>query len=394
MSYSFYLFNRDAWDDPRSMLNQSDNLGRARTGDQITLRNPESGQVVTVRGDGLADSPSAARGLSQTYTISGRSFGAGSSVEMDYGFIVRDSNGIDYFVGKVKVSVLADSLYNGSVMSEGWNPVTQEWVGPPPIGTTFTLISVGNDYPGGFNPWQRGGGGLREGPTAFNPYSNDVRLGSGVAAPVLKTGFFPFCFAAGTLIETETGPRLIEELLPGDRILTCDAGLQELRWVGRRHISSDVFSRMPKWCPVRISAGALGAGLPKRDMMVSPQHRVLIRSRIAQRMFDADELLVAAKDLVGLEGIARADDITQVDYIHLMFDAHRIVLAEGAPMESFYLGPMVLRSLDIATRNELLELFPYMENETAAFARPVVTGGPARNLVSRHQRNAQPLVFA
>jgi hypothetical protein len=129
-------------------------------------------------------------------------------------------------------------------------------------------------------------------------------------------------------------------------------------------------------------------------MMVSPQHRVLIRSRIAQRMFDADEVLVAAKDLVGLPGIARADDITQVDYIHLMFDAHRIVLAEGAPMESFYLGPMVLRSLDIATRNELLELFPDMENESAAFARPVVTGGPARNLVSRHQRNAQPLVFA
>lgn len=70
MSYSFYLFNRDAWDDPRGMLNKSDNLGKAKTGDQITLGNPESGQVVTVRGDGLADSPTAARGLSQSYTIS------------------------------------------------------------------------------------------------------------------------------------------------------------------------------------------------------------------------------------------------------------------------------------------------------------------------------------
>lgn len=394
MSYSFYLFNRDAWDDPNGMLRSNDNTGSAAVGDQITLQTPESGQVVTVAGDGIADSRSVAGGLTEDYTISGTSFAAGTFIEMDYGFVVRDSNGIDYFIGKVKVDTSTDSLYNGSVMSEGWNPVTQEWVGPPPIGTTFTLISVGNDYPGDFNPWQRFGGGIRNGATTFTPYSNDVRLGDGVTAPVLKTDFFPICFAAGTLIETETGPRLIEELVPGDRIVTCDAGLQTLRSVGRRHIRSDVLSRMPKWWPVRIKAGALGAGLPKRDVMVSPQHRVLIRSRIARRMFDADEVLVAAKDLVGLAGIARADDVMDIVYIHLMFDAHRIVLAEGAAMESFYLGPLVLRSLDFATRNELLELFPEMEKETVAFARPVVTGGPARNLVSRHQRNAQPLVFA
>lgn len=394
MSYSFYLFDRDAWDDPLNFLADSNNRGENTSG-QITLANPSAGQVVEVNNDGIADKSSVAGGLSQDYTISGVFFPAGSKIEMDYGFVVRDENGIDYFIGKIKVAGTTDTRYNGSVMTQGWDPVAQEWVGPPAIGSTFTLISVDDKtYPGDFNPWQRGDGGLREGPTAFKPYSNDVALGHCVNAPVLDTDFFPICFAAGTLIETATGLRPVETLVAGDLVRTSDEGLQPLIWVGRRKLNLADLERRPKWRPVRIRAGALGDGFPRRDMMVSPQHRILVRSRIARRMFDSAEVLVAAKDLVGMPGIAPADDLTKVVYVHLLFEKHQIIFADGTPTESFYIGPMALGALDSAARRELLELMPDLARNPSVFARVVVRGKMAQKLAERHQKNSRHLIEA
>lgn len=393
MSFTFYLFDRDAWSDPQGMLRDDNNTGDAGVGNTITLMNPSEGQVVTVNGNGIADSQTVASGLSEQYSISGVTFGPGTSIEMDYGFVVRDENGIDYFIGKVKVSNTTDTRYNGSIMTQGWDAVANEWVGPPFIGSTLTLISVDDStYPGAFNPWQRGDQGVRDGPTDFDPYSNDVRLGEGVAAPVLDTGFFPICFTAGTLIETEQGLRAVETLVAGDKVLTRDDGLQPLIWVGRRQLSERELRSTPKWRPIRIAANALGDGLPRRDVEVSPQHRVLVRSRIAQRMFDTEEVLVAAKELVAMPDIDRADDLTEVTYFHLMFDTHQIVFAEGAEMESLFIGPMTLATFDSAARREVVTLMPQITSVASDPARPILRGGPARGLLRRHERNDRPLV--
>ncbi len=393
MSFTFYLFDRDAWDDPFDMLRDSNNSGDANTGQQISLTNPSAGQTVTVNGNAIADSSSVAGGLSQSYTISGRTFAAGQSIEMDYGFVVRDDNGIEYFIGKVKVSGSTDTDYNGSIMTQGWDPVAQQWVGPPPIGTTFTLVEIDDStYQGAINPWARTAGGVRDGSSRFNPYSNDVRLGEGVAAPVLDTGFFPLCFVAGAMIQTQDGLRAVETLLAGDMVVTADNGPQALVWTGQRQVSAQDLQKHPKWRPIRIATGALGDGLPTRDVLVSPQHRVLVRSRVALRMFDTREVLIAAKDLVGLPGITLAEDVTDVHYVHLMFDAHQIVFADGAPMESFYVGPMSLATLDCATRREILTLMPGATTTPVDFARPVVRGGSARKLADRHGKNAHSLI--
>src|SRR5690606_18039618 len=79
------------------------------------------------------------------------------------------------------------------------------------------------------------------------------------------------CFARGTLIETVRGAIAVEELTLGDLIRTLDSGYQAIRWIGCRKLGSNELAASPKLQPVRIKAGALGAGLPLRDLVVSPQ---------------------------------------------------------------------------------------------------------------------------
>ncbi|MDT9694193.1 Hint domain-containing protein, partial [Streptomyces sp. P9(2023)] len=86
-------------------------------------------------------------------------------------------------------------------------------------------------------------------------------------------------------------------------------------------------------------AGALGAGVPARDLVVSPQHRVLVGSRIAQRLFGCGEALVAARHLLGLAGVSVDHPAGGLTYLHLGFEHHEIVRSEGMWTESFFPGP-------------------------------------------------------
>jgi len=147
------------------------------------------------------------------------------------------------------------------------------------------------------------------------------------------------CFAAGTLITTQDGVVAVQNLRVGDKVMTVDHGLQAVRWVGCRRISAAEMAANAALVPVAIRAGALGGGLPNRDLRVSQQHRMLVRSKIANRMFGAQEVLVAAKHLVGLPGIDYVDDAQGVVYCHFLCDQHEVVLAEGAQTESLFTGP-------------------------------------------------------
>ncbi|WP_022704177.1 Hint domain-containing protein [Pseudorhodobacter ferrugineus] len=166
------------------------------------------------------------------------------------------------------------------------------------------------------------------------------------------------CFTAGTLIETAEGPRDCADLVEGDLIWTRDGGLQPVRWIGRRRVEVAEMAGNEKLCPVRIAAGALGAGVPERDLLVSRQHRMVVSSDLAQQVCGAGEVLLPAIRLVGLPGIVIDTDVGAVDYIHLLFDSHQIVFAEGAPSESLLLGAEALRMLPQAAREEIETLFP------------------------------------
>jgi Ca2+-binding RTX toxin-like protein len=165
------------------------------------------------------------------------------------------------------------------------------------------------------------------------------------------------CFTPGTLIATPRGEKLVEELQVGDRVITRDNGIQEIRWVGHKAITGRELLGSPHLKPVVVKAGSLGNGLPERDMMLSPNHRVLVANAQTQLYFDESEVLAAVKHLVGTPGVQELD-VLSTTYIHFMFDRHEVVLSNGAWTESFQPGDMSLKGVGNAQRTEIFELFP------------------------------------
>ncbi len=176
----FFVLDKAAWTDPNAMLRDDNNDGSANTGDTITL-STYSGQTVGVDGTRIEDAGLA--DLVEPVTLNGETFATGTDVQMDYGFVVEDGDGIQYFVGKIDFGG-GSSGWDGSVITAGWDPVAQTWVDPPAAGTEFTLISV----PSGQAPWDGTSTSSNVSNTTLGPYSNDVRLGDGIDAPIVQSG--------------------------------------------------------------------------------------------------------------------------------------------------------------------------------------------------------------
>ncbi|MEM5475050.1 Hint domain-containing protein [Pacificibacter sp. AS14] len=165
------------------------------------------------------------------------------------------------------------------------------------------------------------------------------------------------CFTPGTAIATPQGEVGAETLKEGDKVFTRDNGVQEIRWVGQKDVTELDFACQESLAPVLIQKGALGNGLPQRDLMVSPQHRVLLNSERAQLYFEEREVLAPAVHLVGMPGISRARP-ARTSYVHFMCDNHEVVLSNGAWTETFQPGEASLKGLQSAQRDEVFSLFP------------------------------------
>lgn len=170
------------------------------------------------------------------------------------------------------------------------------------------------------------------------------------------------CFTPGTTIATPRGDKPVEQLRAGDRIITRDNGIQEIRWLGRKDIAGRNLIGAPHLRPVLIKAGSLGHGLPEQDMVVSPNHRMLVASDLTQLYFDEPEVFAAAKHMVGAAGV-HVIDMMKVSYIHFMFDRHEVVLANGAWTESFQPGDYSLMGIGNSQRLEIMELFPDLKQD-------------------------------
>ncbi len=137
-------------------------------------------------------------------------------------------------------------------------------------------------------------------------------------------GNYTVCFLAGTLIATPAGERPVEMIAAGDLVLTADGRAAPVRWVGRQTVVT-LFADPLRTFPVRIAAGALGDGLPTRDLFVSPDHALLL-----------DDVLVQAGALVNGTTITRVEAMPdRFTYFHVELEDHALILAEGTPAESF-----------------------------------------------------------
>lgn len=175
------------------------------------------------------------------------------------------------------------------------------------------------------------------------------------------------CVLRGTLIATSDGDRRVEELRPGDLILLHDGRTEPVSWIGSRVLSAEELSADPDLRPILIRANALGPERPQRDLRVSPQHRVLVEGAGPALLFGEDAVLAPAKALVDGKAVmvdTRAED---VEYFHIMFARHEVMVTEGLPSESFYPGDYSLGALGEAARQELLTLFPELSTGVASY---------------------------
>lgn len=195
-----------------------------------------------------------------------------------------------------------------------------------------------------------------------DPESGTVALSDGTVVSFTNIENVIICFTHGTLIDTPFGRRPVEDLGPGDLVLTRDHGPQPIRWAGRRTVPGT-----GAFAPIRFAPGSFGNDRP---LYVSPQHRMLYRGGRATLYFDSPEVIVPAKHLVTGRAI-REVEAPWVTYYHILFDRHEVVWANGAGSESFHPGGIGLSAVEARAREELFALFPALRSDPNRYGRTV-----------------------
>jgi hypothetical protein len=203
--------------------------------------------------------------------------------------------------------------------------------------------------------------------------------GAGVSDTAFVTVNTIPCFVSGTLVQTPSGPQAVETLEPGDLVVTKDEGPQPVRWIGSRKVDAT-----GTLAPIRIEAGAFG---DHDTLSVSPQHRILITDEMAELLFGDKEVLITAKDLVNDLTVRRDTSLSEVTYVHILFDTHQVVYSERLATESFLPGPQSMQSFEHDVVNEICTIFPEIDPRTGygygAAARTSLKGYEAQLLLSQ-----------
>ncbi|RXV58875.1 hypothetical protein C6W92_16065 [Roseovarius sp. A46] len=163
----------------------------------------------------------------------------------------------------------------------------------------------------------------------------------------------PVCFVAGSLIATPWGERRVETLKVGDIVLTASGEEVELKWVASSHFSYAQMMAAPSLRPICIPRGLFGNRMPHEDLWVSPQHRIVVRGWKAQLYLGAEAAFVAAKHLTGEPGRPGARWFKGVEYFHLLFANHQVLVSNGLESESFFPGEEAMKSVGPDARQAL-----------------------------------------
>lgn len=263
-------------------------------------------------GDGSA--PSTANNdqvLTQPVTINGQSFNVGDQVELEFAFTT--TSGDTFWIIRI----------------DGVNVGISGPVLPVP-GTTYTVNG-----------------------------SSD-----GQATPIEDVP----CFTDGALVETPSGPVVIEDLNVGDLVLTVDHGPQPILWVGQRKVSVEEMRFMRHLRPIIITPGSLGSSFPKETLALSRNHRIVLQSLKSDLLFGEREMLAPAKFLVNGRTIFEYMPRKPIVYRHLLLAKHEVLIVNGLPAESLYPGTGAL------TGDQLLELdlVGHDPDQCFDFARPTL----------------------
>ncbi|NOX39389.1 MAG: Hint domain-containing protein [Alphaproteobacteria bacterium] len=177
------------------------------------------------------------------------------------------------------------------------------------------------------------------------------------------------CFGEGMLIATDRGDVAVEALCLGDMVKCGDGESRAIRWMSKRHVGRSELALRPEFRPIRLRQDALGEGCPNADLVVSPQHRILIDDWRAELMFGEAEVLVAAVHLLNDTDITRDYGAREVTYYHFMFDHHQTIWSNGLLSESFYPGKTAIQGVIDHARTELFALFPELAADPSCYGQ-------------------------
>ena len=247
-------------------------------------------------------------------------------------------------------------------------PTSGNKVPPAYYGSTLYVITI-IDYPA---PGETTRLAFLPEDQATEAEMDDFGNGSYRLQNVDPTGPGVICFAEGTRLATPDGERAVEDLAAGDLVSTYDAGPMPIVWISKsRHVWP---GGQAQALPILIARGALPGGLPARDLVVSPQHKVLLTRQITPDLPE-QTMLAPAKGLTRLHGIRQMKGRRAVTYYHVLLERHAILLSEGLPTESFYPGPTALAMLSPSQRAALLGALSAPPEKYGPTARPCLTVG-------------------
>lgn len=151
----------------------------------------------------------------------------------------------------------------------------------------------------------------------------------------------------GGIVATTSGPVAVEDLIPGDEVLTSD-GPRTLLWKGSQTFVRTGRARML----YRIPADALGLGRPMPDLLLGPGARILSRRGPRSALTGGDAALVPVSTLVDGMTVIEISPVSAVQTFHLGFGAHCAVAVNGVEIESMHPG-----RLDASLGEELVSLY-------------------------------------
>lgn len=205
------------------------------------------------------------------------------------------------------------------------------------------------------------------------------------ALPVFEAAFN--AFARGALIPTVAGPVAIEDLLPGDEVVTLDNGVQRVDWIGSMTLDTRG-TRSPEARAerlYRITADTFGLGRPAPDLVLGGGARYLLQAEALKSWLGTSRALAPITGMVDGVSVIEVTPISAVRSYHLALGRHSLIRVNGVDLESYHPGTSASGQLQGDLRARFMALFPHLDNlgDFGALAHPRLTPGDLLDLMFR-----------
>lgn len=178
------------------------------------------------------------------------------------------------------------------------------------------------------------------------------------AAPAFEDAFA--ALGRGAIVQTENGPVAVEDLLPGDRVMTASSGLRTLKWRGMMTIVPGARNKRAEMGTMtRITSDAFGYGRPGHDLVVGPSARMIHRAQGVKTLTGNEAAFVPIRDFIDGSSIIELRPIAPVHVYQLGFDEHEVISVNGIEMETLH--PGIIHRMNMRSDMQLLfmSLFPH-----------------------------------